>query len=285
MKDRNNDRYYLYVMECSFIGSLKSFNQYLNENLIFKEAFIEKFGDNLMRFFVMQLVNAFKTFYQGNLVHFDIKPDNLLIFKNLEVKVIDFSFLTKLNNSDTKKIPGGTFGYTTPEYYKNYALNNEILKKQDYYALGAVIYYLKYGHPLLEGLIKSDFKNINLNNITESIDRGLHTIDTQKYQDKDFSVFLSNLIQFNPNDRLDFESIIRNKWLNKNKQEINKILNINLTDEDNIVLELQKSDFLINNTKHYRIKNFDKRYNNEKENKKYKQIRKGKFKFGRRNIN
>ena len=102
------------------------------------------------------------------------------------------------------------------------------------------------------------------------------------FQDEDFTQFLCNLIQLRPEDRLDFEEIIRNKWLNKNTKEIQKIYNINESDEDNMVLELQKSDFLINNRKYYR-KNFDKKYSNEIENKKYRQLKKGKFKFGKRN--
>ena len=288
--DKKKNDYYLYVMEPSFIGCLKDFNKYLNESLIFKETFVEEFGDDLMRFFVMQLVNAFRTFYQGNYVHFDIKPDNILIFKNLEVKIIDFSFLKKLKPGYRDGIPGGTYGYTTPEYYKSInSHDNESLQKQDYYALGAVIYYLKYGTRLVEDNSIYDNQNkkirndyMDLNNITESIDKGLNRIKTEKYQDKDFSDFLCSLIQFKPYERANFESIIRNKWLNKNKKEINKILNINLADEDNIVLELRKSDFLINNTKSYRNEKFDERYNNEKDNKKYKQVRKGKFKFGRR---
>ena len=79
--------FYYYVMELSFIGSLSDIHDYLNSNLIFKEAFVEKFGDNLTRFFVSQMVNAFRTFYQGNLIHYDIKPDNMLIFKGLEIKI------------------------------------------------------------------------------------------------------------------------------------------------------------------------------------------------------
>jgi len=63
--------FYYYVMELSFIGCLLDIYKYLNSNLIFKEAFVEKFGDNLTRFFVNQMVNAFRTFYQGNLIHYD----------------------------------------------------------------------------------------------------------------------------------------------------------------------------------------------------------------------
>ena len=69
--------------------------------------------------------------------------------------------------------------------------------------------------------------------------------------------------------------------MNKNTKSIKKITNINFFDEDCLFVELQKSDFLINNRKYFR-KNFDKRYSNVN-NKKYKQIRKGKFKFGKRN--
>ena len=93
-KEREIEKnFYYYVMELSFIGCLLDIYKYLNSNLIFKEAFVEKFGDNLTRFFVSQIVNAFRTFYQGNLIHYDIKPDNMLIFKGLEIKIIDFSFL------------------------------------------------------------------------------------------------------------------------------------------------------------------------------------------------
>ena len=71
---------FFYVMEDSFIGVLSHFREYLNNNLIFEDAFEEKFGDNLIRFFTKQLVIGLQTFYQGNLVHFDIKPNNLLIY-------------------------------------------------------------------------------------------------------------------------------------------------------------------------------------------------------------
>ena len=81
---------------------------------------------------------------------------------------------------------------------------------------------------------------------------------------------------------MNFEDIKRNKWLSKNTNEIRKIKNINLNDEDSLIQELQKSDFIINNAKYYRKKNFDERYKNDNDNKKYKQVRKGKFKFGKR---
>ena len=65
----------------------------------------------------------------------------------------------------------------------------------------------------------------------------------------------------------------------KNLEEIDKISKINSFDESNLILELQKSDFLINNSRKYR-KNFDEK--NELDNINYKNNKKGKFKFGKR---
>ena len=275
--------YHLYAMECSFIGSLFDFHKFIDNKLIFQQPFVEQFGDNLTRFFVIQMVNALKTLYIGNYVHFDIKPDNMLIRRGLELKLIDFTFLKKLIPEKKDKIPGGTPGYISPEYHQNNYFDNETLQKQDYFAIGMTIFFLKYSYGSLDDFDINNKSNDEKLKITiDSIKMAIHKIQTEKFQDKDFTDFLCSLIQYKPEDRLNFERIVRNKWLNKNTKEIEKINDINESDEDNLVLELQKSDFLIKKRK-YEQKNFDKKNNNENCNKNYKQFRKGKFKFGKRN--
>ena len=286
-------KYYFYVMELSSIGSLSDFHKYLDKKLIFKDPFIEKIGDNLMRFFAIQMVNGLRTLFEGNLVHFDIKPANVLIFKGLECKLIDFSFLRKLCPKKLECVPGGTLGYFSPEYLKKEGkMNDEIYKKQDYFAIGLTLFYLKYGEPAvtipgclrdknnnMNETVKNDLDYLNYKITLDCLLRAKNKIESQPFQDAEFNEFLLNLIQLDPDARLDFEKIIRNKWLNKYKKEIEKIRNINISDEDNILIELQKSDFLIDNKKNYR-KYFDEKIQKDKEN--YKYIRKGKFKFGRK---
>lgn len=282
-KLNETEQYYIYAMELSYIGDLKHLGNKIDNDLIFKEPFEEKVGDNLVRYFTQQMSCALKTLYQGNLEHFDIKPDNILIFSGLEFKLIDFSLLKKLTPKEKAPISGGTPGYMTPEYYKYPCqdLEFEILQKQDYFALGIVIYMMKYlyaSSPI--HVNKGGTKENNLSISIDSIQRVMNNIKSQTNQSEDFNEFLINLIQIAPEERFDFEKIIRNKWLNKNTKEIKKIKNINNSDEDCLKLELQKSDFLINNRKYYR-KDFDEKYNNDKKN--YRYIRKGKFKFGKRN--
>jgi len=300
--------YYMYVMELSYIGDVTKIHECLNNNLIFKNPFLNKFGDNLIRLFCKQIITGIKTFYEGNLVHFDIKPDNILIFKGLELKLIDFSFLTKLIHTKKQQIIGGTPGYFSPEFYIRKDFTDEILQKQDYFALGITIYNLLFDKPAITGYqkekdlidktnlneeekkenerrkqINEKIKEKNYNIIIDCIQRAMNNIKSQKYLDKDFIEFLCNLIQYSPNERLDFEKIIRNKWLNKNTDEINKIININISDEDNMLLELQKSDFLVTKRKirkKYPDKINNKDNENNKEIKAHRYIRKGKFKFG-----
>ena len=279
----NNKKYYFYVMEFSCLGDINKFREDLNDNLIFKEPFENDVGDNLIRFFTLQLVNAIKTLYQGDLVHFDIKPDNILMFLGLETKLIDFSFLRKLDPEKPQGIPGGTPGYLTPEYFNNSGiLDDDTLRKQDYFALGATLYNLKYGKKFIDNykdLKDSNNNDYNLYNSINYIQRAMNTIRSQPFQDKEFDDFLCNLVQYVPEERPDFENIIRNKWLNRNAKEIKKIVDLNGFDEDNLLLELRKSDFIIDYEEKYRKELDGKKEENKT---KYKYNRKGKFSFGKK---
>ena len=283
-RKQEDDSYYCYAMEFAYLGDINKFRKNLNDNLIYKEPFENDVGDNLIRFFTLQLVNAIQTLYQGDLVHFDIKPNNILMFQGLVVKLIDFTFLRKLDPKIPQGIPGGTAGYLTPEYFNNSGelLDNDTLRKQDYFALGATLYNLKYGKKFIDNykdLTDTNNNNYNLYNSINYIQRSMNIIRSQPFQDKEFDDFLCNLVQYVPEERSDFEDIIRNKWLNRNSKEINKIVDLNDFDEDNLLLELRKSDFIIDYEEKYR-KDFDEK---KEENKtKYKYNRKGKFSFGKK---
>ena len=282
------DKYYLYVMEYSSMGDISKIKEYSDVNMIFKNPFLEKIGDNLIRFLAKQLFYGIRTFFQGNFVHFDIKPNNILMFKNLVAKFIDFGFLTQISEKKGQKIIAGTPGYITPEYYYNFGEDSdfETLKKQDYFAIGATLYNIKYGKRLIEGYIRAEneneryrLKDYHYSITMDSIQRAINNIQSNPYQDEEFTEFLISLIQYNPEERADFEKIVRNKWLNKNTEEINKIRYLNNNDENHLLLELQKSDFLINyknnSRKIFEQKNIDN-------NNKYKYNRRGKFSFGKK---
>ena len=168
---------------------------------------------------------------------------------NLNLKLSDFGLLRNPNDIKTKDnkiyIPGGTKGYLSPEFYENRIVPIDVAKKQDYFALGATIYNLKYGEPLLgEHNVYNDGQ-ITCDYIIDLLQRAMDNIKSKKLSDKDFIDFLCSLINYKPDERPNFEEIYRNKWLNKNLDKIMKIYNNNYLDEVKFFMELNKSDFLI----------------------------------------
>ena len=261
-----NDKYYdIIIMELALLRDIKLFFKTLFELKLLKtinNPFDEIVGNNLLRFFTKQIVNGLETFERNGLVHFDIKPENILITSKLQIKISDFGFIKDLNNEkETINIPGGTKGFVPPEYYKKNLIDKSLAKKQDYFALGSTLFFLKFNKPLLHYKESSSLNSTNIH-VIHLLQKSISFIKSNCLLDKDFISFLCSLIEYLPEDRPNFEEIYRNKWLNENTNEINELTNLYFeNDERKLTLELIKSDFLI------------------EKKKKNKNIKKSRFKF------
>ena len=251
------DKYYdLIVMEKAVLKDIGTLISFLNEKNLLKlinNPFNNSYENNLLRFFATQIIFGLETLERSELVHFDIKPENLLITSGLNLKISDFSFLKNLKNGDKKfKIPGGTHGYVSPEYYQREKINGDDAKKQDYFALGATLYFIKFYHRLLK-YKKYEKDKMSQFRVIDLLQRNISHIKSDLLLEKDFIDFICSLISYSPQHRPTFEEIYRNRWLNKNK---NLISDINHTftegDEDKLLRELLKSDFLIEKKNEYK---------------------------------
>ena len=247
-KTFRNDNYTLIIMEKAILRDLGKLNEfYFRHNLLktIYEPFKEKVGDNLLRFYGRQVINALLTLYQNYYVHFDIKPENLLILTNLVIKLSDFSILKKVNDNIKKqRIPGGTQGYLSPEYYDDRKITSENARKQDYFALGSTIYFLKTGEELLK-YKENENSKVNEEKISDILQKRINQLISEKISDKDFNNFLIKLIQYKPQDRPSFNKIYRNKWLNKDLKYLKETFDQFEDDEIKLILEFQKKDFFI----------------------------------------
>ena len=254
--EKIDDEYYrLIIMEKALLKDLSTINHDLHLNkrlkLILSPPFEGNIGDNLLRLFACQIISGFETLDRNDYFHFDIKPENILIFKRMKLKISDFDFLSepndiKVNNNKNRlRIPGGTHGYLSPEYYQDKEVSLNIAKKQDYFALGSTLFELKYGEAMIPF---EDYHNklMNADYIIDLLQRSIDLLKSKRIiTDKDFANFLLSLIEYDANERPNFEEIYRNKWINKNREYLKNIYLTNFEDEDKLLMEANKSDFLL----------------------------------------
>ena len=262
-KEKNKERnsrttektYDFIIMEKAVLRDLGKLNEfYYRHNLLkliklkIDDSYIfdEDMGDNLIRFYARQVINALGAINQNNYIHFDIKPENLLVSVNLIIRLTDFSLLKEIQEKDEKsiKLPGGTQGYTTPEYYIDKNMKIDSARKQDYFALGSSLFILKYGLPLLK-YKKYDDSRMNADRIIDLLQQNINFLKSQTFTDKDFMAFIIRLIGYNQDERANFHKIYRNKWLNKNNDILDRILMAFENDEEKLIIELQKKDYLM----------------------------------------
>jgi len=91
---------------------------------------------------ISQVAEGLYAAHQKNICHRDIKPDNILVNDNLEVKITDFGicYLPTSDVTRTSELMGSP-GYMAPEYLRH----GKTDKSMDIYSLGVVAYELLVG--------------------------------------------------------------------------------------------------------------------------------------------
>ena len=251
-KEYNREVYDLIIMENSILRDLGKMTKFCyRPNLLKLIIHDQQIEDNFLRFYAKQIIDGIETFDRNDYVLFDIKPENLLTTIYLNIKLSDSCLITNVKNGDKIKIKGGTQGYLTEEYYnKKIDLYNSA-RKHNYFALGSTIFYQKTRTNLLKDQRFEDF----MSNIGRNIDLINNTVKRRKDFEQELIEFLISLIYYTINEsHSSFEAIYRNKWLHKNRDELELIIVSNENDEGKTIMELQKSDYLINKKKEMKPK-------------------------------
>lgn len=103
-----------------------------------------------IRYYLLQLIDACAHLHRNNIIHRDLKLGNLLIDKNLQIKLADFGLAIQLQTENEKRTTiCGTPNYIAPEVL-NGKKNGGHSFEVDVWSLGCIMYTLLCGKPPFE---------------------------------------------------------------------------------------------------------------------------------------
>ncbi|KAI7899255.1 kinase-like domain-containing protein [Cokeromyces recurvatus] len=187
------------VMEYCSLGDLSHFIKELRSKNFNKSSGLP---ERMVRHFLKQLANALKFLRSQNLIHRDIKPQNLLLSPSDDIdlpilKVADFGFARFLPNASLADTLCGSPLYMGPEIlsYKKYDA------KADLWSVGAVLYEMVTGRPPFRAQNHIEL----LKKIQENKDQ-IHFPDNVGHDLKDL---IRHLLKRNPVERLSFDDFFQ----------------------------------------------------------------------------
>lgn len=121
-----------------------------------------------------QVVKGLRAFHRKETLHQDLKPDNILIDNNGQVKLIDFGAcfikgIAEITSPIRQNMPLGTADYSAPETLLRYP----VTAKADLYSLATIAYEMLTGELPFNGkqaqcITENDFKKLHYSSSFES---------------------------------------------------------------------------------------------------------------------
>ena len=120
----------------------------------------EKIPSDLAWFIVLETAKGLKAAQDKNILHKDIKPSNILISHEGQVKITDFGLASlRSKEKDDEEEVSGTLAYMSPEDI----LGKQLDKNSDIFSLGATFYEMLNGIQAFYGEKAGDYFNAILN--------------------------------------------------------------------------------------------------------------------------
>ena len=135
------------------------------------------------KFYIAELVVALDDLHSKNIIHRDIKLENILIDSKGHIKLTNFGISKLLKNDEKAQTMIGTAYYMAPEIAFRYPYDKEV----DWWSLGVVMFVL------LEGKYPFDVTNYRKRNFT---------LEFNKIKDEKAKNLIQQFLQENPRERI-----------------------------------------------------------------------------------
>ena len=201
----------------------ESINRELNLELIYRKRAKSRqyFSENELTIMIYSLIDAFAYLESVGICHRDIKPTNLFLLENFQIKVIDFGESKEFVDEDDEEDEHsalatirGTPQYLSPILWEAHVINQvkhveHNMFKSDVFSAGLVIFQIA----ALKDVNGFNQKTDNCNG-ERLIYEGLRMLG-KKYSNKIIDI-LSLMLKFDENERPNFIELVR--YLAKNNE-------------------------------------------------------------------
>jgi len=198
------------------------------------------FSETLTAHFILQTLKALGYLKLKNIVHRDVKPENLLLNSNFMVKLGDFTLARKIEQSVTVNTSrSGTIPYLSPEcIVKKTEIKSSQCEKLDLFSLGVVMYMLLFNkHPF-------NYKNsLSCNEYTEILEKNELALNVENIKlTENCKNFLKGLLEKDIDKRFSYEQAINHPWVLGMKEKLSKLTEVFDHDGEKLISELNKED-------------------------------------------
>ena len=204
-----------------------------------------KLTEQIAKFIFKQIILSLQFIHSHNIVHRDIKLDNILIDLNNNIKICDFGVSKRIVNNDKMFEQCGTPAYIAPEILKNKGYEGFSV---DIWSCGVVLY------AMLSGTVP--FKGNDLNELHNLIMKGKFNIINDISNDAKH--LIKSLLEVDPKKRININNILNHPWLIN--VDVNNNKNYNLfTNAEKVLLNKSNVDYRDINNKNDMVEYFDLR--------------------------
>ncbi len=244
---KSKKHYYIMMEFCNGGGLSEALENYM-------EKYNKPFSEEIVQYFMRQIIDAFKYMHERRIIHRDVKLENILLsYENekdkenfdlmkAQVKIIDFGFACQVTKNGLKyTVLGSPINMDPLILQKRFNQNNKKLRqlgytqKADIWSIGTICYEMLIGSPVFDA---EDEKEL-----IKKVEEGNYTIPTTLSYE--VISFLNGMLQYDPSRRLSAEQLSRHDFLTKNVKDFKQInlkkVDKNLIGDDQLNINTKKN--------------------------------------------